>query len=450
MLLVTGAGLALTPPGQAAWRALIERNPHDLVRYTLRRLQGHSKLEMVFVPPLLLIQAQIEREPPNQTLPSFAKGRQAKSLPAVRGLTRTLGVDTPQAIREALLQATPGTEILIAPGLYPFRNKLRLGHAGMATAPIALRAEHPGTVWLLFEQVEGILVDRPHWVFENLDIRGVCQRHDDCEHAFHVVGDARHTQIRNNHIRDFNAHIKVNGHDGHWPDHGLVAFNTLLNTSPRDTYNPVAPLDLVGANHWRVLDNHVSNFIKADGNQIAYGLFMKGGGEGGRFERNVVICTPKGISQPGLRVGISFGGGGTDPPSCRHERCKPHEHRQGLAANNLIAHCNDVGLDVNHSKEIALLHNTLINTAGIAVRRKPSFALIRANLLQGHVGARDGAQAQTHDNLWLSSSAPLANADALDLRWLKKPTSLPVLADAPSDLQSELRTPAANAPGALR
>ena len=34
----------------------------------------------------------------------------------------------------------------------------------------------------------------------------------------------------------------------------------------------------------------------------------------------------------------------------------------GLAANNVVAHCNDAGIDVNRSSQIALAHNTLINT----------------------------------------------------------------------------------------
>ncbi len=266
-ILVASVALALLattwPTGQQALAAAQERSPQEWIRYLLRRLEGHPKLEAVLVPPLHAAQRHIEREPPPGPLPSLGKGQQAQSLlPSVSGLTQTLRVDTPQAIREALLNAQPGTQIVVAPGLYPFSTKLRLGHDGQPGAPIALRAAQPGTVWFTFEQVEGVLVDKPHWVFENLDIRGTCTRHEDCEHAFHVVGRATHAVIRNNRLSDFNAHIKVNGWDGHWPDHGQLLHNTLTNSNPRETIKSVTPFDLVGASHWRVEDNWVTHFVK--------------------------------------------------------------------------------------------------------------------------------------------------------------------------------------------
>lgn len=453
-ILVAAVALALLatawPPGRDALAAAQERSAQEWIRYLLRRLEGHPKLEAVLVPPLHAAQRHIEREPPAGPLPSLGKGQQAQSLlPSVSGLTQTLRVDTPQAIREALLNAQPGTQIVVAPGLYPFSTKLRLGHDGQPGAPIALRAAQPGTVWFTFEQVEGVLVDRPHWVFENLDIRGTCTRHEDCEHAFHVVGRATHALIRNNRLSDFNAHIKVNGWDGHWPDHGQLLHNTLTNNAPRETIKSVTPFDLVGASHWRVEDNWVTNFVKAWGNGVAFGLFMKGGGDGGKIERNLVVCTPSGISRPGVRVGISFGGGGTDPALCRTKDCEAYEHSQGLAANNIVAHCNDVGLDVNHSRDITLAHNTLINTAGVSMRRPPSQARLQNNLIEGHLGARGGSELTAQDNLTLAPSGLLANADALQLDWVQRPADAPHLSAVPLDF---LRRPrdVVNAPGALR
>ena len=83
----------------------------------------------------------------------------------------------------------------------------------------------------------------------------------------------------------------INGTGGNWPDGGQLAFNTLTNTGPRQTDKPVALLDLVGASDWRVEDNWVNHFVKTSGNGVAYGLFMKGAGEGGRIERILVVCT---------------------------------------------------------------------------------------------------------------------------------------------------------------
>ena len=425
------------------------RSPHELIRYLKKRLQGHNKLEAVFLPPLQAAQRRYERTPPAGPLPNLGKGQQARALAEpVIGTTTLLPVSSPQTIRQALLDAQPGTRIVIAPGLYPFQTKLRLGHGGTARAPIVLSAAQPGTVRFAFAQVEGILVDQPHWVFENLDIRGTCARHDDCEHAFHVVGRGEFTTLRNNYIQDFNAHIKVNGYNGDWPDHGLLAYNTLTNTAARETARPVVPFDLVGANAWKVQDNLVSNFAKRDGNMVSFGIFMKGASEGGRIERNLVICSPHDISRPGVRVGISFGGGGTDPGVCRDKRCDAYEHRLGLAANNIVAHCNDIGLDVNHSSQITLAHNTLINTSGIGARNAPAQAKMYGNLYEGVAKFRDGAQASATMNETMNALDTFMDADALLLQWLRPPERIPRLDFVPHDFDKRARGQG-TLPGAL-
>ena len=435
-----GLWLTHTDTGRQLHTEVTSRNPNEVIRYLKKRLQGHNKLEAVLLPPLHATQRRVERPPPPGPLPSLGKGQQHQPLPnPVRGLSAVWPVDSPQALREALLKAGPGTHIVIQPGIYPFSQKLSVGQGGQVGAPIVLSARQPGTVWLEFSQQEGILVDQPHWVFENLDIRGVCRQHHDCEHAFHVVGRGAHTTIRNNRISDFNAHIKVNGLKGDWPDHGLLAFNTLRNTSVRETYNPVVPFDLVGANHWRVQDNLVSHFAKRDGNMVSYGLFMKGASEGGRIERNLVVCSPSDISRPGVRVGISYGGGGTNAQSCRDQRCDAYEHRQGLAANNIVAHCNDTGLDVNRSRQITLAHNTLINTAGVASRSTLSQARLYGNLFEGVTRARDGSVLTTEMNISMDAEDTFLNADGLQLQWRQPPRPVPTAEAVETDFNGHPR-----------
>jgi hypothetical protein len=88
-----------------------------------------------------------------------------------------------------------------------------------------------------------------------------------------------------------------------------------------------------------------------------------------------------------------------------------------LAINNVIAHCNDFGIDVNRASSILVAHNTLINTAGIDVRGGQATATIYGNLLEGRIRLRDGSQAKSSMNEVSAMLPMLKNADALDLRW---------------------------------
>ena len=403
-----------------------DRTPGELIRYAKRRLEGHPNLEAIALPPLHWAQARVERPVPPGPLPTLGKGQQTQPLPRLPGqnITSNISVGSAQEFITAVTQAHAGQTITLAPGTYRINTNLITAAAGSAFQRITVRAAQPGQVHIEFNAQEGFKVSHPYWVFENLNIRGVCGQHSSCEHAFHVVGKASYTVIRNNHIEDYNAHLKVNGADSDWPDNGLVQYNTLTNTKPRATNLPVTPIDIVGASQWHLEDNLISNFVKGDGDQISYGLFMKGAGSGGRIERNLVICTPKDISQPGVRVGLSFGGGGTGKPYCRDRRCVT-EHTGGLAANNIIAHCNDSGIDVNNATQITLAHNTLINTGGIDIRRRPADARLYGNLLEGYSRARDGAKLRQEMNQTMHSAAVFDNGDQLRLGWRNKPDNIP-------------------------
>ena len=450
LLGLMGAALWFASPVGRHLRAEVEaRSTRDAIRYLQRRLEGHESLEWLVLPALNALQRLWERPPPPGPLPTLGKGQQATSMAdAVPDSGMVVRVNTADGIATALLEARPGTHIVIEPGRYTFAKTLRLGFDGQAQAPIVLSAIRPGSVHLEFSQISGIQIDRPHWLFENLNIVGACKNDHTCEHAFHVVGRGAYTTLRNNHLQDFNAHIKVNGLDGNWPDRGLVAFNTLTNSRTRQTNRPVVMLDIVGAHHWKVQDNLVTNFAKALGNRVSYGLFMKGASEGGRIERNLVICSPSDISRPGVRVGISFGGGGTDPGVCRSNGCREYEHRHGLGANNVVAHCNDAGMDVNRAQDIVLAHNTLINTSGFSMRHTPAHVHLIGNLYEGNTLAREAATFEAQLNLRSDLVDIFVNPDALLLQWLAPPETIPSWRFVTNDFRGTQRQ-TATFPGAL-
>lgn len=450
VLLLLGAVAAVVAVEQ------IGASPRLLAPYIERRSSGHNPLiegagQRVAAALLWIDRGRLEprRDYPAWSLPPTA----AAPMPAGRELTITEA----GPLQDALDRAQPGDVITLAPGRYRFGGRsLAVRRPGRADAPITVRAPQPGSVLLEFDLLEGFLVSAPHWVFENLTIVGVCRADDDCEHAFHVVGAAQHVQIRHNEIRDFNAHLKVNGADGAFPDHGRLIGNRLINTRPRRTGNPVTPFDLVAASDWRVEANLIADFVKDGGDFTSYGAFAKGGGAGNQFVRNVVLCEHRLRGVGGRRVGLSFGGGGTGATVCRDRRCVV-EHERGLMRDNLIASCSDDGIYINRSAQSEIVHNTLVDTAGIDIRFAESTARVEGNLVDGPIRVRDGAILRDSDNrdtpllasyLGLSGArGQFADALALDLRWRGEVPRRPHAEPRP-DLCSAPR-PAAPAYGAF-
>lgn len=330
-------------------------------------------------------------------------------------------------LRAAVAAAKPGDVITLLPGHYRIeRAAVAVNRPGSAEANIVLRAQRPGTVAIDVDSAVGFAVSAPYWRFENLQLRGVCKVHSWCEHAFHVTGGASHFAALNNTIADFNAHFKINGHGGKFPDHGRIEGNTLRNDSVRATANPVTPIDIVAASDWSVRRNLIADFIKGSGNRISYGAFAKGAGSGNLFEQNVVLCEARLRGAPGQRVGLSLGGGATGAPYCRDGKCIVEQER-GVLRANLIANCSDDGIYLNNAAASRIEHNTLLDTGGVQVRFAGSSADIEGNLIDGAIRARDGAVVRDNDNRSTAMSllyagyhpvrALFADAAQFDLSW---------------------------------
>lgn len=298
----------------------------------------------------------------------------------------------------AIDAAQPGDEITLAPGTYTVAQNLDCDAAGTPEAPIKVRSAAFGDSLIRFAAVEGFKVSAPHWVFENLDVVGVCAVDSDCEHAFHVFGNADFLRIRDCRVRDFNAQIKSNITGGQFPDDVVVERCEFSDSRARNTSNPVTKIDVVGGRRWRVRANLFRDGEKGGGDNVSYSAFLKGNSRDGVFERNLVICED--ATAGGVRLGLSFGGGGSGPGSiCEDGTCTP-EHQNGVLRNNVIAHCPaDVGIYLNESAATRIEHNTLITNTGIDVRFAASTATIRNNLVSGQIRDRDGGTSTSVANL---------------------------------------------------
>ncbi|MFL6658538.1 MAG: right-handed parallel beta-helix repeat-containing protein [Massilia sp.] len=387
---------ALAVVGAACFLQQKGVTPRALAPYVELRTSGHNGLIEQTGHEAASLLTSLDRGTGVPGLAQFpALGAQQRSLEARIGERL---VATSDEVRLAVAQANPGDVITLLPGVYRFEHgNVVMTRGGTERANIVLRARQSGTVTIELDLGEGFIVNAPWWRFENLLIRGVCKTQAFCEHAFHVVGGGAHFASVNNTIVDFNAHFKINGSDGKFPDDGRIEANTLRNDSVRATTNPVTPIDLVAASRWSVRRNVISDFIKGSGDHISYGAFAKGGGANNVFEQNAIVCESKLHGLPGQRVGLSLGGGGTGKEYCRDRKCIT-EQDQGVIRSNLIASCSDDGIYLNNAAASKIIHNTLVDTGGMQVRYAASSADIEGNLVDGDIRARDGGVVRLDDN----------------------------------------------------
>jgi parallel beta-helix repeat protein len=343
------------------------------------------------------------------------------------------------ALSEAAASAKPGDVILLEAGHYRFGGySIKFNQPGTAASPITVRAARLDDVVIESDGTETFHVSAPFLRFENLSIRGVCGDHSDCEHAIHVVGGATDVVIRNNRFADFNAHLKINGEGGSFPDRGVIEGNTFTNTAPRGTENPVTPIDLVAASNWHIRTNIIADFVRTDqgrSTKATYGAFVKGAGEGNVIERNLVVCEWKLRGAPGEHIGLSLGGGGTDLYARREQGSSGFEQVGGVIRDNLIASCTDDGIYLNRAARSVVEHNTLLDTAGIDARFVETSATLTANVVDGTVHARDGASLRGQDNAvpfllglfagWHPQRGAFSDPATLDLTWRTQPDRLP-------------------------
>ncbi|KNC50139.1 uncharacterized protein AMSG_11919 [Thecamonas trahens ATCC 50062] len=251
----------------------------------------------------------------------------------------TVLVSTTSELTNAINNVAAGDTIQLAAGAtfaYSGVTRLTCDADGTAANPITVQGLPGSTMtWTHSSNyVEGFVVTGKHWIFEDLDITGTCSNHNYCEHAFHVQGDADFFVMRRCVIKNFNAQIKSNIGGGQFPDDCLLEHNEFYNTGGRQTSAPVTPANIDGGERWIVRNNYFHDAWKDGGNTISYQTFMKSNGADGIYEGNLIACSV--LHSGGVRIGMSFGGGGTSPDSvCGQGTCNP-EHRRGIMRDNVI------------------------------------------------------------------------------------------------------------------
>lgn len=322
----------------------------------------------------------------------------------------TFNVRNGGELAKAIGSAQAGDTINVLPGVHILKGKIRTRHDGRPDRPITVKADNLSNATIVMAALEGFAVSNAYWRFENLSIVGACRpkRHKNCEHAFHIYGDADHTLIKNVRMVDFNAAIKANGQGPtgkrKFPDNVVIEKSFIYNSEPRQTRNPVTAIDVVGGRNWIVRDSLMADYQRDSNKPIGYHGFLKGNSRNGLFERNLVICEWR--HSGGVRVGLSFGGGGGEqPPICEDHDCT-YRHSNGTIRNNIILNCSgDVGMYINKGRDSAVYNNLLFDTGGIDVRFKESHAVLQNNIVTGSIRDRDGGTFEESHNILAGSWA---------------------------------------------
>ncbi|HLY43976.1 MAG TPA: hypothetical protein VKQ73_00245 [Stellaceae bacterium] len=342
----------------------------------------------------------------------------AMALPATVA-ARQREAATAAQLRTTIAAAQPGDVITIRPGTYELPRTV-IAQSGRPGRPITVRAARAGTVEIRTRASELFKIAGSDWVFENLDIAGVCAVDAQCEHAFHIVGGADRTVIRHDRLRDFNAQIKGNGEHGRYPRDVAIDGNTLFDTHLRAIAAPLAAVDVVGGRRWVVRDNLIADFGKTAAHppriadDFGYAIFLKGNSSHGVIERNIVICALTQPPAPFTR-GISLGGSGTDPGLCE-TNCAT-EHRDGLIRGNLVVDCpTGFGINLYKASNSQLAGNVVIDTEGILARSPQTSAIVDDNsIISGELAATEGARLILGRNLLADlPGSPASIVDAGD------------------------------------
>jgi|SRR5450830_356194 len=403
---VIGIAVLALAGGAAALFALQQLGvaPRVLARYVERRAEKHNNGVVAAAGLAAHAALLADRGTGTAALPfALTIGAQPVS-PASTATGRETVVASVAELAAAVEHAGPGDVITMLPGRYRLGGGIGLARSGLPGQAIVLRARDPGSVFIEVDAVQGFVVSGSDWLVENLTIKGICSDHASCDHAFHVVGAGARFTARNNTISDFNAHFKINGEGGRFPDQGRIESNTLDNSAARATDSTVAAIDLVGANGWVIRKNLIRDIVKGGGDQVSYGGYAKGAGSHNLFEQNVVLCESALQGLPGARVGLSLGGGGSGKEFCRDKRCITEQEDSTLRAN-LVAGCSDAGIYLNSAARSTIADNTLLDTAGIDVRFAASTARLDGNLVDGAIRSRNDGVIYLGENRSTSTAA---------------------------------------------
>jgi hypothetical protein len=283
--------------------------------------------------------------------------------PSSATATRVVAVTNVTDLLNAINAAQPGDAITLEDGTYLLNSNVEISRPGTDSQRIFVRARNKGLAQIQHCNTEGFKVTAPYWIFEDLQIRGVCP--DDGisnADAFHVTGGADHLIIRNSTIVDFQSHVKLNqetpGGVQTWPNSFWAINNIWRDTKPMTGSDPKNVLNIDGGLNHVIRGNIFVDIATANFSQDQSAIYPKAGVQNGIIEQNLVVCTKtvtSGASLRGIFTGDAGGFGGICNGSCTDQNM--------TYRNNIVMHCqgdgNSGGIFINQESNAQFLHNTV-------------------------------------------------------------------------------------------
>jgi hypothetical protein len=310
-------------------------------------------------------------------------------------------VSNPRELLEAIDQVSAGGTILLADGRYRLprtmvlrdKRDITLRGAGHDPSRVILS----GQGWDSGERGDDILHIGP---CDGVTIANLT--FTDC-HSYGIKVEAenapRNIHIVNCHFRDIGTRA-IKGSAGRDPDtravHGSIRYCQFENTRvPPDTWqfggDYIAAIDMMALDDWTISDNVFRNIRGHNGGGRA-AIFLWVRSQNVVVERNLMINCDR---------GIAFGNPGQATPLSPGER--PLHVSHGIIRNNVIAGGPDCGIELWHTEDLLIAHNSIWRPErnwqrGIRVGTGTARIDIANNLVHGGI-MLDGGTAHLRHNL---------------------------------------------------